>query len=166
MNCSDWQIRIAADDVDDAAVAEHVSVCPECRDFARELDQNTAALRSIVVDGTAFAALRSRVMAAVQPRRRFGWVWAGASALAIAASVALVWWTAPLPTPRIPRSPARARPLVGPTEVALPRQVAFHKRRPAKRPVRQQLTAIKLLTDDPNVVIIWLVDDKKETNNE
>jgi hypothetical protein len=39
------------------------------------------------------------------------------------------------------------------------------KRRVVRRPFRtqpqpEQLTAIKLLTDDPNVVIIWLLDKK------
>ena len=164
MNCSDWQTRIAADESDDGAVAEHVRACEACGQFARELNDNAAALRSIEVDPAAYAVLRARVMGAIEPKRRWRWLWAGAAALAAAASVALLWWTAPLRAP----SPGRPRAIVYKTSAPAPivRAVAVHKKKQASRPVLPQLAAIKLLTDDPNVVIIWLVDDKKETNDE
>jgi len=41
------------------------------------------------------------------------------------------------------------------------RTIIAKKQRQARRPIPRELTAIKLLTDDPNVVIIWLVDNKK-----
>lgn len=162
MSCSNWQGRIAADESDDPRVAEHLSGCAECREFARELGDNAAALRSIEIDAAAYVELRARVMDALHPKRRFGWTaWAAAAVSVAAACLAVVWWTAPL---RIP-DPGRPQAIVYRMPGPPPRVqmiAASHRKKQARRPVLQQrLTAIKLLTGDPNVVIIWLVDDKK-----
>lgn len=157
MNCSDWQMRIAAED---PAAAEHVNGCDACREFASELSENAMALRSIVADAAAYTAMRARVMEAVQANRRSGWLW-GAGVAAATACIALFWLTA---TPRLPEAP-RPQAItyrIAPPEshiAAVPRMVKHRVTRTAepKRP----LTAIKLLTDDPNVVIIWLVDNKQ-----
>lgn len=155
MNCADFETRIAAGESDDAAMAEHMSVCTACRYFAHELAENAAALRSIEVDAAAYTALRARVMAAVQPKRRFGWLWA-AAASAVAVCITLIWLTAPLRVPAPPRPQAVVYPIPAPPLV---RTVVANKKKQVRRPVL--LEAIKILTDDPNVVIIWLVDDKK-----
>jgi hypothetical protein len=151
-------MRIAADEVDDPAIAEHLSICSACREFEHELAENAAALRSIEVDAAAYTALRARVMAAVEPKRRFGWLWAAAAA-AVAACIAFFWLTAPFPPPEPPHLQAVVHG--GNVLSALPMPVAKKKKRKTqvRRPVL--LEAIKILTDDPNVVIIWLVDDKK-----
>jgi hypothetical protein len=157
MTCSDWQMRIAAED---PAAAEHLSGCHACREFAHALSDNAAAMRSIVVDEAAYTAMRARVMEAVQAKRRVGWLW-GAGAAAVTASVVLVWLTAALRVPEAPHPQAityRIAPPDVPVAV-VPRMV---NRRPARRAEpRRPLTAIKLLTDDPNIVIIWLVDNKQ-----
>ena len=157
MSCSDFEARIAADESQDTAVAEHLSACRACREFAREIEENASALRSIEMDPASYTALRARVMAAVRPRRRFGWLWAAALSAA-AGCLATVWWTAPLraPDPGRPRAIVYRVPAPPP---AVRTVTAVHKRKQVSRPV--PLTAIKLLTDDPNVVIIWLVDEKK-----
>ena len=157
MNCSDWQTRIAADETDDPAVAEHVKVCVECREFACDLAMNMAALRSVEIDPSAYVELRARVMAAIEPKRRFGWLWSFGAAVAAAACLAVIWWTAPLRGPATPRPQAVVYSIPAPLPVE--RTVAVHRKKLARKPA--PLTAIKLLTDDPNVVIIWLVDEKK-----
>jgi len=158
MNCADFEKRIAADESDDPAVAEHVSTCSECREFAHNLAENAAALRSMDVDAAAYTALRARVMAAVQPKRRLSWLWA-AAASAVAVCIALIWLTAPLRVPEPPRPLAVVYSI--PAPAAVMRTIIAKKKRQARRPIPRELTAIKLLTDDPNVVIIWLVDNKK-----
>jgi hypothetical protein len=159
MNCSDWQMRIAAED---PAAAEHVSGCQACREFARELSRNAAALRTIVVDAAAYTAMRARVMDAVQAKRRYGWLWgAGVAGATVTACIALIWFTAALRVPEAPHPQAVTYRIAPPeSQVAVvPRMV---NRRPARRAEpKRPLTAIKLLTDDPNVVIIWLVDNRK-----
>lgn len=155
MNCLDFETRIAAGEMDEPGVAEHVRACGGCRDFANELAENAAALRSIEVDLASYTALRARVMAAVRPKRRFGRVWASAAA-AVATCIALIWLTEPLRVPEPPRPLAVVYPIPAPPVV---REVVVKKKKHVRRPVL--LEAIKILTDDPNVVIIWLVDDKK-----
>jgi hypothetical protein len=165
MNCSEWQLKIAAE-MEDPALAEHLSVCEACRWFAQDLAENAAALRSIEVDPAAYTAVRARVLEAVRPKRRFVRLWA-AAATVVAACAVLVWFAAdfssPVPLPVVARklpvpettAPSRSRfttdPIVLGTRRAHPRRLVARS---------EPLTAIKLLTDDPNVVIIWLVDKK------
>lgn len=158
MKCSDWQRRIAGDELDDAAVAEHIAVCGECREFSDDLAENAAALRSIEVDAAAYTALRARVMEAVRPRRRFGWLWAGAAA-AVAAVAVVFWWTAPLRVPDAQRPAALVYRIEAPRPTIAAKAIIAKRMRKAGSP-KPQLNAIKILTDDPNVVIIWLVDKK------
>lgn len=160
MSCADFEVRIASGETEDPAVAGHISVCSRCREFAHELEENTATLRSLEPDAAAYTALRARVMSAVQPRRRFAWLWA-AAAITAAASVALIWVTAPLRVPEAaPPAAVRFR-IPAPPPVIAAKAVVTRRKAPVRRPVPQPLQAIKILTDDPNVVIIWLVDEKK-----
>ena len=158
MNCADFELRIAAGETDDPAVAEHVLVCSGCREFADDLAENAAALRSIEPDAAAYTALRARVMAAVEPKRRFGWLWA-AAATAIVTGMAVFWLTAPFRLPDPPRPVAVVYRIPAPETPVVHTVVVARKKKQARRPIL--LDAIKILTDDPNVVIIWLVDDKK-----
>jgi len=156
MTCSDWQMRIAAED---PAAADHASGCEVCREFASELSENAAALRSIVVDEAAYTAMRARVMKAVQAKPLFGWLW-GAGVTAVTTCIALVWFTAALRVPEAPGPQAITYRIAPPEQVsAVPRMVKRRVTRSAEP--QRPLTAIKLLTDDPNVVIIWLVDNKQ-----
>ena len=70
--------------------------------------------------------------------------------------------TAPLRAPAPPPPQAITFGIAPPELSAPPTGAEPVKRRvPRRTEPRQQLEAIKLLTDDPNVVIIWLVDNKK-----
>jgi hypothetical protein len=174
MTCSDWQLKIAAE-TEDSALAEHLGGCEACREFAQDLTENAAALRAIEVDPVAYTAVRARVLAAVRPRRRFAWLWAAAAG-AVAACAALVWFAAdfraPVLLPEVahkvvsppPTAPSRLRLGTEPRALASGFRdgASAHRRARDRRLVArtEPLTAIKLLTDDPNVVIIWLVDKK------
>jgi hypothetical protein len=156
MTCAAWQMKIAAED---PVAAEHVSGCHSCREFARELSENAAALRSIVVDEAAYGAVRARVMEAVQPKRRSGWLWT--AGVAAAACIVLVWLTAAPRAPELP-PPQAITYRIAPPEMHIPSIARPVRHRVVRRVEHTQaLSAIKLLTDDPNVVIIWLVDNKK-----
>jgi len=167
MNCKECQWNIAAERDDVLAVREHLGRCESCQRFASELAENAAALRSIEPDGAAYAAVRARVMQAVTPKRRFSWWWA--PALAGTVGLVMVLWMNAMLAPKW-TEPAAITYRVGPP--ANWAMVGEAPRRPiANRPQvknlphvlknEPQLTAIKMLTDDPNVVIIWLVDNKK-----
>lgn len=158
MTCSDWQTRIAAEPEDPLATG-HLSGCRECRDFAQELARNATALRSIDAGATAYTAVRARVMEAVRPKRWFAWLWAATATMSVGCA-ALVWLTAPLRAPE-PPPPQAVVYRIAPPELRPSMILRPVKRRVIKRPSRPQptqLAAIKLLTDDPNVVIIWLMD--------
>jgi hypothetical protein len=161
MNCSDWQMRIAAEEVT-AEVDRHLAECSECRAFVSDLAAIADGMRAMDADAASYAVVRARVMEAVRPRRRFVWFYAAAAALATAC-LALIWITAPLRAPA-PGPPAALAYRISPPEWKPP-VVVQAKRGVVRRPFRpqpppEQLTAIKLLTDDPNVVIIWLLDKK------
>jgi hypothetical protein len=153
-------MRIAAEDTDQA-VAQHLSGCNECLEFARHLTAIGEGIRSLDAYGAAYADVRARVMQAVQPRKRFGWLYAAVATVAMA-GLASFWITAPLRTPEPPRPRAIVYRIAPPAWRPRPLPLRQAKRRIARphRTQEQQLTAIKLLTDDPNVVIIWLMDKK------
>ena len=119
-----------------------------------------------------YAAVRARVLAELgrQRRRVWRWVWACGMAAVVAAAVVLT----PRPEPVGQASRPASRPAFLPAQVygpAAPVQRAAEIRRPVVHrrraltqvkqegrpggPPHQQVT-IKLLTDDPNVVIYWI----------
>ena len=161
MNCADWQLRIAAES-EDAAVAEHAAGCAECREFAHEMAENQRALRTLAVDEAAVTALRARVMAEVGARRRrFAWWWAAASAAALASIAAVVaaWPSAPDPAP-----PSVVVYAPKPPDVPVPverRETVVVRPRPPV--VAAQALRMEIETSDPNVKIIWLVDEKGDS---
>jgi hypothetical protein len=117
-----------------------------------------------------YAAVRARVLAELgrQRRRVWRWVWAGGLA-AVALAVMLI----PRPRPVgqalrpaiVPEATARVFGPAAPVQRAAEiRRPVVHRRRALTQvkqegrpggPPHQQVT-IKLLTDDPNVVIYWI----------
>jgi hypothetical protein len=154
MNCPDWE-------QDSAEFREHLKVCDECREF----EENASALRDLRVPEAAFAAVRQRVLSGIQEKKRrtVWWTW---SAVAAAACMAL------LAVALVPRDPAPPMPIVAkkePPKIEWPVQPVHHKSsgrslaqaRPARK--TEPIVAVKMLTDDPNVIIIWLVDQKGDS---
>jgi hypothetical protein len=100
-------------------------------------------------------------------RRRWPWV-AGVAAVAVAASIlAVIGWPSAAVPPALQAPIAVLEP--PPAAPALP-EVAVAKVAPAPRRVRrvrtkpeppQEQLFVKFFTDDPDVVIYWLIDSPK-----
>jgi len=136
-----------------------------------EFEKNAAAMRELTVPHAAFAAVRQRVLSEIQAKKRLKKAWWGWSAVAAAACVAILF-VAYLPSK--PPGPAALNAKKDPPKIEwTPAQpVAHHVRHKSSgrslaqaRPVRktEPLAVIKMLTDDPNVIIIWLVDQKGDS---
>jgi hypothetical protein len=170
-SCSDWEQEIAGES-DSAGLAEHLHACGRCREFAQELEENRAALGEIAVPPAAFEAVRRRVLGEIEGKRRRA-TWWGWFAVASAACLAVLGILYALPRLQNPAAPAALAAKMGPPRIewTLPRirRVAarprihhkfgpdFAKATPAQK---TEPLVVKMLTNDPNVIIIWLVDQK------
>lgn len=165
MNCREWEERIASD-LDDSAVARHVADCAGCQVFASGLRQALAELRAAHKEEIApahYAAVRARVMAELQPRRRWGWAWAAVAAGAIA--LAAVSLEQRMRVAELPRTTAAAVIPDAPLEIsrakgaggALP-PARGSVRKTGTRAVEQIL--VKIETSNPEVVIYWIAETK------
>lgn len=170
MSCADWEIEIARES-EAGELRDHLKECDGCRRFAAELAANRNALQRLPVDAATLTLVRNRVMAeltATRPRG-MGWIWTAAAAAglaALAASLSLFRYANPAPprpiifaktifakTPSLVH-PAPAQP------VAEHRQVTRHRHAPL---VAGEPLVIKMLTNDPNVIIIWIADEKGDS---
>jgi hypothetical protein len=169
MNCPEWEREIAGES-ESVALEEHLDVCGQCRDFARELELNRAALQTGEIHPAAFDAVRLRVLDEIRAKKRRGawWAWSAVAAAACMAMlcvlVFLQGWKNPAPPkplvaaknpPKIEWTPAPVHPRVlhkfGPVTASAG---------PAHHP---EPLVVKMLTNDPNVIIIWLVDQKGDS---
>ena len=152
MTCRDWEERIALHAggdlpaADAAEVEAHLAACEDCRGVAAAYGAGIELLREAHREplGEAhYAAVRARVLSELQRERRPAWrrIWVGGLVAVAAAAVLLLW-------PR-PVAPAR---VVHPRR-AVARAVVS---KPEKRPMEPLV--VKLLTDDPNVIIYWIAD--------
>lgn len=165
------------------AVERHLRECAACREFLEGLRASQAALKEAAgmpLDATAVESVRARVLERVSlgqmrpvfPRWKFAYGAVFAAAL-LAASVA--WWQ----VEKKPRNEARALQPAPPAptrsqdsaglaaengqpSVPVERQ---HRRKAGRvtKTVRRKTfprepLMVKLITDDPNVVIYWYVD--------
>jgi hypothetical protein len=159
MNCPDWE-------QDSAEFREHVKVCEHCSEF----EKNAAALRELTIPPAAFAAVRQRVLSEIQARkqRTIWWTW---SAVAAAACVAILFVLYLAPSSQRPavlvakKDPPKIEwPLAQPVARRVHHKSSGRSLAQAS-PVRKSepLAVVKMLTDDPNVIIIWLVDQKGDS---
>lgn len=172
MNCDAFEPLIAlyvgADlpDRDRPQVEQHLAACPDCRQLLEDLQANHAALRELgseAVDAVMLTAVRAGVLAGIGERRRRVWPWVAAFAAAAALVAALVVTPRkPIEQPQPP--PQVARVVVAPErvveETVAPRRRRVARRRPTPPPREAQPLVVKMLTDDPDIVIIWLVDQR------
>jgi hypothetical protein len=192
MNCSDFEQLIALYVEEDLSAIEsgrvetHLRECSDCWDLAQDLKESQAVFKSIrqdIPDATALSVLRERVLTAVTGTESMTWferlIFGGLRKAALA-SIALflvaggvTWMVRDLfvvPNPPVfvvvppsipelpPDPPAPAIPEPKPlrrTDVVPPQVVVAETEE-----LRQ--VAIKFLTDDPNIIIYWLVDEKGE----
>lgn len=131
---------------------------PELSEALRELRDAEEVLPG------AYAAVRARVMTGIAAERRLAWPWwlAGAAAATACALWMLFFRMAP-PAPQSTRA-GQVRPLViaMPAEPAPAPAVPMRRKRPKRIARSAEPLQIKILTDDPDVVIYWIVDGKGE----
>lgn len=182
-HCEEWEERIALaaggdlDPLQQAAAEHHAAECEQCGRMLRSVREGLAILREAHEEPIAeahLAAVRARVMAEVGRRGSRRWLWAAALAGAVAAA-SMIWtrpvrapeapravvlktqgWQAEAPAPRpavVLRVPGRKR--VRTLRVAVPKMQGWQVEPPA--PLKEPVV-VKLVTDDPNVVIYWIAD--------
>lgn len=155
----------------------HLLSCAACRQSVEELRESQSLFRGIrqdVVRPAALAEVRTQVFARVAVLRMkpsWGrWVYALAGAVFVVAVMVSVF--ARIPRPRqeakavVPAAVRAAPVIVQPVVPVVPKaervrvahRSAVKKRQAKPAPEPPQEIMVKLLTDDPTVVIYWLVD--------
>ena len=174
MTCREYEPLIALyveGDLNDREVERHLSECSDCRELLEDLQASQAALKGLAaVDAALLSAVRSGVLAKIERRRPVAWPWV--AALAVAAALIVAVLTAPRQPALMTKVPVStnggADPLVRGRPPGRPSMIAqappkAKRSRPGGR-LRTRGSAppeplvVKMLTDDPNIVIIWLVD--------
>jgi len=151
-------------DRDRPQVEQHLAACPDCRQLLEDLQASQATLRELgseAADAAMLTAVRAGVLGGIGERRRRAWPWVAAFAAAAALVAALVV------TPRKPIEQPQPLPVarvIAPERVVeqpiVPRRRHVARRRPTPPPKEEEPLVVKMLTDDPNIVIIWLVDQR------
>ncbi len=177
MNCRDWEGRLALYMGGDlpgeqaVEVERHLGECPGCQVFSsglREARELLLEMHRDPVSPAHFAAVRARVLAELERQQRPFWRRGWAFGLAaVAAALLILLAVRPGPTAHrnssAPLEPvASDRPdtagVTG-TQPAIP--AAPHKRRvPAKKEQPGEPVLIRVVSDDPNVVIYWIADTR------
>jgi len=178
MSCSKFEADVALYAGGDlpaggvARIESHLAECAECRALAEDLRGGQALLgelRDEPLEEAMLAQVHRRVLEQV---RRAGFSRRGALAplLALAAAltlaVVLLWprhQAKPIPAARVePTHLALNAPTPRPNIVPVRHRVARRHRRhsPAAQPGPPLL--VQFVTDDPNIVIYWLVNQKPQ----
>jgi anti-sigma factor RsiW len=163
-------------------VESHLRTCPDCWDLAEDLRESQAIFKSIrqdIPNQAMLSAVRARVLEGVAGMESGGWfsrffpfvfrqraTLAGVALLIIGSGA--LWLARGPEAPVVPPPPAAVR-LQAVTESAPPpveRPLAVKPRVRRQRATvlqnqePQQQVTIRLVTDDPNVIIYWLGDEK------
>jgi hypothetical protein len=147
MTCQECELALASEPEVDAS--EHLAVCSACREFAAALRANSEAM----------LALAAEPMPAVRRVRPAHWPWVAAAA--IAAMIVLMLAMPKESTPsrsRLTGGPAIAGHSTPPVPQIEPVRPRIARRAPKKN-VQPQILQVKMLTDDPDVVIYWQVEN-------
>ena len=155
-------------------------------DLDRELDAALARWRDEDLPEAALASVRAGVHERIQAGRRkrayVAWLSLAAAAAIASIAIAIPWTTSTLPlaSPRAPQADAMAlaRPALRPAWMGAssnsvvargaarrgaPAAVVASAKPPAPEPPEEQTQFIRIITDDPNVVILWALNSKGET---
>ena len=151
-----------------ARVEAHLAACAGCRALMEELRAGQALLSELRDEPLAdamVARVRQRVLAEAGTPRPVTGYWKLALAAALVLAAVLAW----------PRHHREAAPRAAAVSSAAPAQVGWepaagpapaphvkrHRRRvPAVQPGPPLL--VQFVTDDPNIVVYWLVDQKPQ----
>jgi hypothetical protein len=155
---------------DRALLNAHLAICESCRIAASEfsrLQSELAGLEEEALDPAIYAALRRAVLNRIADKPKWllpVWLRVAVASAAVLVLVLLETWNLPRENAPINAQPATVRAAVSPVAPVIPtvrrsvtRKTQF-RRRIAAEPVERQPLVVKMLTNDPNVVVIWLVD--------
>jgi anti-sigma factor RsiW len=155
-------------------VARHLDECASCREFAAGIEETQAALKDLRLEhvgGAVFAEVREQVLREI-PAIGSARLWpkfAIAAALAAALMAGLLWRVLAPAQPVQLQAAAPLVPAAPPAVEVAARRTPVHHRGGARSarvahrvkpaPVfKSEPLVVKMLTDDPHVVIYWLVD--------
>jgi anti-sigma factor RsiW len=174
MSCDKFEPLIALyieNDLGEAearAVELHLAACESCREFAAEMRESQGALKTLrteFVDDAVLLQVRAEVVSAVSHRQRaVGWPrYAIAAGLVVAILAGWMWQMRPRARlgPRQITANVSAPPLLTPAQAPPPhtRLPRVRRHRPQAAPMfKSEPLVVKMITDDPQVVIYWLVD--------
>ncbi len=163
MNCGRFESMIALDVEGDlpvrqsARLAQHLEDCSGCRQFAEEMRASQAWWKSVRLEAPPPSVLTE--VRWPKPGRTIFWPWLRWAPLAVTAGLFMAMLAG-----MMSRRPELAPPkleiaAVVPVPPTLPvaRVNPVRKRPPKPKP---EPLLVKLVTDDPEVVIYWLVDRK------
>ena len=148
---------------DTPRVEKHLAVCADCRELLEDFRASQAAVKELgseAVDAALLTAVRAGVLARVDDRRVAVWPWVAALTAALALLAMLSPLRRPVPEPR-PVAIAQAPPSLQPPPIppaAGHRPAVRRPRLPSVANVPAPPLVVKMYTDDPDIVIIWLVD--------
>lgn len=148
MTCQDCELALAGEGHLDE-IEGHLAECAKCREFAMVLRENSEV----------FAAFREEAMPSVARRHARRWPLAAAAA-AIAAMFILMMVHPKSQAP--PDETAAAIVMNVVPQVSVVPGVKPVKRRAPKQPAKKaqpQILQVKMLTDDPDVVIYWQIEN-------
>ena|ERR1700685_920417 len=158
MTCQECEFALGCEQ-SSAEINGHLHICAPCREVSKELRANAKAFESMSMEEVPALAqhILDRVGRPVSPAA------IGAFALAAAAAVAMIFLALPreekLPPVHYALTPMKF-------EIPAMRPPAPLHRAAAPKPVRAtQPLMVKMLTDDPNVVIYWQIDADQEGND-
>lgn len=166
MTCREYEPLLALyveGDLDDHEVDRHLTECVGCRALLEDLRSSQTLLKELsaeAVDTALLNAVRAGVLAKTRPRRVWPWVAACAAAM-VALVLTLIPARAPIPghAPVLPKSEVvRETGLVQTAPAPASKPVFARRKRPGRQAHKAEPLVVKMLTDDPNIVIIWLVD--------
>ena len=147
-------------------VEAHLDICPGCREFAANIRESQTALKELRIDFVEEFALqdvRAEVLNRLSvPRKTVAWpTYAIAAMLLVSLGAGWLWRARMAPPPEVqPKAAVIAPPPMAAIPATRQRvrttRVSKHHRQPA--PVFQsEPLVVKMMTDDPQVVIYWLV---------
>jgi len=184
MSCSKFETDLALYAGDDlpagrvARIESHLAECADCRALAQDLRASQALLselRDEPLDDAMVAQVHHRVLAEV---KNTPWTWGAgftprgalAPLLTLAAAlllaVVLLWprhQPKHVPVARVePAHVTPIAPMPGPDIVPVRHRVVRRHMRPAPAAQVGPPLLVQFVTDDPNIVIYWLVDQKPQ----
>lgn len=170
MSCAKFECLIALYVESDLAETEerlveaHLESCPSCQEFAADIRESQTALKELrmdFVEEPALQEVRAEVLSRLSiPRKTAAW-----PNYAVAAMLLIGLWTGWLwrarPAADLDVQPRAA--VIAPPHTILPvrqrphtARVSRRRRQPAAK-FQSEPLVVKMITDDPQVVIYWLV---------